>query len=265
MKLPIAVRPLANREPGRLHLSLQGLDAEPGWAERLERDLAALPGLHRICASLPNCSLWLRFDPKRWDAVGIVQAIGRVLERPCRLETPEWLSLRQMWVGERRWLPGERLWACRRHEKGWLVEGDPLVMALCLGVLSHIGPEPDGMSLAFERAAFAACLPVHDWNQRFRYRGFLTQAEVQICLRRRGCETFLLARGEPLRVLDRCGFHQDLQGCHPLDARGRATLAHRAQTLGGSAVALAYRPLLFGQRVPDAAGDWILAALAVVD
>jgi len=81
MKLPIAVRPLANREPGRLHLSLQGLDAEPGWAERLERDLAALPGLHRICASLPNCSLWLRFDPKRWDAVGIVQAIGRVLGR----------------------------------------------------------------------------------------------------------------------------------------------------------------------------------------
>jgi hypothetical protein len=282
MKMPIAIRSLAHRVPGRLHLSLEGLEAESGWAERLERDLARLPGLHRISASLASGSVLLRFDPMHWDAAGIVQAIGRVLERPCHLtfagpqvqrdcgyapgqdrESPVPLAVLQMYVVDRIWdLKRLASHKALRPEAGGTDE--LLEMALRLGVLCHPHTGPDLPSLAFERAARQAGLPVHNWRQQYRGRDDPAHSGFVLSLKKRGRQLLALGRGEPERILGLCGFYQDRQGCHTLGlGRGKWPLERSAAlSPAPQVVALAYRPLLFGQGAPIPFEDWILVGFA---
>lgn len=273
--MSIAIKSLASPVPGRLYLSLVGIETEPDWAERLERDLGDLPGLHRIRASLSSGSVVLRFDPARWDEDGIVRAIGRVLDRPYQFKTASAsvgrrstidplppLELGRVYFVDQFWNLDQLRPDPRR---GWHNEGNPLEMSLRIGVLCHPPTGPDGLTFAFERAARRAELPVTDWRQQYRIREHLDHGEFLLCLRKRGKQSLALARGGAVGILAHCDFYQDGQGCHPLDQTTITLLRHRIQELGPGGVALAYRPLLFGQSTAVPLGKMILAGLASVD
>ncbi len=268
MHTPIAIKPLANRVPGRLHLSLEGMETDPNWAERLERDLAILPGLTRICASLASGSLLLRFDPKFWDGDRIAYEIGRILQRPylyealvarsavktsaqsCQLTTT---LIQRLVVSGATWhtncaLPYVPQSAYSHFE--------PIRLGLRLGTLCTPATGPDPLSLAFECASYTAGLPVGDWQQQYRMLEATQSGRLINTLYRRGCQRLAILRGEPTSVISQCQFVQDLDGCHHLGE------VERQQWLTQSLdVALAYRPLLFGQKTAE---NWILVALAQI-
>jgi hypothetical protein len=268
MYTPIAIKPLANRVPGRLHLSLEGIETDPNWAERLERDLAMLPGLTRICASFASGSLLLRFDPKFWNADRIAWEIGRILQRPYLYET---LTLRKsstnlfqscqltttivqhLMVSGATWNTNAALPSLLPSSYSHF---EPMRLALRLGTLCIPPTGPDPLSLAFECASYTAGLPVGDWQHQYRLLE-ATQSETFLhTLYRHGRQRLAIVRGEPASVIAQCQFVQDLEGCHQLRE------AERQYWLTQSpAIAFAYRPLLFGQKT---AGNWILVALAQI-
>lgn len=268
MYTPIAIKPLANRVPGRLHLSLEGIETDPNWAEQLERDLAMLPGLTQICASLASGSLLLRFDPKFWDADRIAHEIGRILQRPYLYETltirkpimPSTQScqltttlIQQLVVSGATWNTDHALPYV--HPSAYS-HFEPMRLGLRLGTLCTPSAGPDPLSLAFECVAYTAGLPVGDWQQQYRLIEARQSTKLLYTTYRRGRQRLAIVRGEPAAVIAHCQFVQDLEGCHHLGE------AERQQWLMQTpAVAFAYCPLLFGQ---ETAGSWILVALAQI-
>jgi hypothetical protein len=268
MYTPIAIKPLANSVPGRLHLSLEGIETDPNWAERLERDLAMLPGLTRICASLASGSLILRFDPKFWDADRIASEIGRILQRPylyealmirkssptlaqsCRLTTT---IIQRLVVSEATWNPASALPYIAPSAYS---QFEPMRLGLRLGTLCMPSTGPDPLSLAFECVSYTAGLPVGDWQQQYRLLEATQSEQFLHTLYRRGRQRLAIIRGEPASVIGQCQFVQDLEGCHHLGEVERQSWLTQSP-----AVAFAYRPLLFGQ---EKAGNWILVALAQI-
>jgi hypothetical protein len=268
MYTPIAIKPLANRVPGRLHLSLEGIETDPNWAERLERDLAMLPGLTRICASFASGSLLLRFDPKFWDADRIASEIGRILQRPYLYET---LTARKSsptlaqschlttTIIERLVVSGAT-WntdcALPYVPPSSYSHFEPMRLGLRLGTLCLPSTGPDPLSLAFECASYTAGLPVGDWQQQYRLLKVTQSEKFLHTLYRHGRQRLAIVRGEPASVIAQCQFVQDLEGCHHLGEAERQSWLTQSP-----AVAFAYRPLLFGQ---ETAGNWILVALAQI-
>jgi hypothetical protein len=267
MYTPIAIKPLANRVPGRLHLSLEGMETDPNWAEQLEHDLAMLPGLTRICASLASGSVLLRFDPKFWNADRIACEIGRILQRPylyetvtahqapttaiecCQLTT----LIQQLVVSGATWNTD--------HVLPYLPQSayshfEPMRLGLRLGTLCIPPTGSDALSLAFACVSYTAGLPVGDWQQQYRLLEATQSEKLLHTLYRRGCQRLAIVRGEPADVIARCQFVQDLEGCHHLGEAERQQWLTQAP-----AVALAYRPLLFGQKTAE---NWILVALAQI-
>ncbi len=267
MNMPIAIWPLANRVPGRLHLALNGLETDPGWAERLEHALILLPGLHDVCASIASGSLLLRYDPSYWNTESLVSAIGAALDRPCRLTppgpivnptTPLNQSLAFRWLHfDGRILDATRPLPSRHRQAEWSqVDSDTVGLGLRIGALCFAGSQPDKLSRAFAQVARCTGMPVDDWLAQYRPQGQAIENPFLICFRRRGHQTFGLARGDLGAVISQCAFYQDREGCHPLTGRLREELESQGTPFTGT-VALAYRPLLYQQSTLVPIGDWI--------
>lgn len=280
MNMSIAIQPVAQRTPGRLHLAIRGLEADPAWDTRLESRLGELPGLHAICASIASGSLLLRYDPRCWNTESLVEAIGRAIGRPWRFEAPAGGPgtaggrlaivaeatpvIRQICSGDTcvdlsrsRPMPS-------RHATPHPFEVDPLCCTLRIGALCYPDARPDAIALAFAAAARRSGLPVDAWLQQYQPIGAPVSGPFLTCFRRRGSQVLALARGRMAPVLDRCAFIQDRQGCHPLDAALRHRLEGEERRLS-HLVAFAYRPLLFQQSPQTPVDDWIFAGFATLD
>lgn len=280
MQNSIAICPVADRVPGRLHLVLRGLETEPTWAERLEYALGRLPGVHTICASSASGSVLVRFDPGAWDTEQLVAAVGRALARPwyfelvdpesartgsaCLAVVPEGQPVVRQLRIDGTVIDLARALPVSRRYAGWhQAEVDPLQCALRIGTLCFTGETADPVSEAFARVARRAGLPVDAWLQQFQQIGS-ANAPFPTCLRRRGYQVLAFGRGEANAVLDRCSFSQDRQGCHALTASLRTQLLDQS-LFAPHVVALAYRPLLFQQNPDLALDDWIFSGLASID